>query len=103
MRIRMIHKTYVGWDSPALALLHRERAVHAQSGFGADTATIAVVGGLGLVALILFLMGPLAGYYVGKRFNRPWLGALGGIFGAPGIGVAAAFPGPGVKKPWKIP
>ena len=57
------------------------------------TGAVAVVG-IGAVVLALLALRFAAGWYVGKQFQRPVSGTIvGGIFGAPGLGVLSFFPG----------
>jgi len=58
-----------------------------------DTKNVVVLALLGGVAILLGLR-VAASWYVGKKIGHPTSGAIvGGIFGAPGLGVLSLFPG----------
>lgn len=62
-------------------------------GVGADAGAGLAVGAIAGALLILLGLRIGAAWYVGKQFGRPVSGALvGGIFGAPGLGVLSLFP-----------
>ncbi|MHC4617121.1 MAG: hypothetical protein ACYTEQ_05140 [Planctomycetota bacterium] len=64
------------------------------SGSAAGGALLALGGVLLLILILILALRFYAGWYVGKHFQRPVSGALvGGIFGAPGMGVLSLFPG----------
>lgn len=76
---------------PTMVTVRPRETMPSSGGNGGAALFLGAIAG---VLLVLVALRAGAGWYIGKQFGRPKSGALvGGIFGAPGLGVLSLFPG----------